>query len=52
MTANAGISSKGFSASVDDTFLKTMEFRGKLNPKEMELIDELVEKYLAAGKKD
>ena len=23
MTANAGISSKGFSASVDDTFLKT-----------------------------
>jgi hypothetical protein len=29
-----------------------MEFRGKLNPKEIELIDELVEKSLAAGKKD
>ena len=28
-----------------------MEFRGKLNPKEIELIDELVEKSLAAGKK-
>lgn len=35
-----------------DTFLKTMEFRGKLNPKEIELIDELVEKSLAARKKD
>ena len=35
-----------------DTFLKTMEFRGRLNPKEIELIDDLVEKSLAAGKKD
>ena len=48
-----GSPDKTFKPSPDDlldTFYKTMEFRSKLTPEELKLIDELVDKSLSRKK--